>query len=83
MGFTPRQHAYSKVSKMGEINKRGDRYLRKQLVDTTSDLVSRAAKSSDALSLRVIKLCVINRLKNGGCRLKLVSAFNLGIAHAS
>lgn len=43
MGFTPRQHAYSKVSKLGEINKRGDRYLRKQLVNTTSDLVSRAA----------------------------------------
>lgn len=32
LGLTPKLHASGNVSKMGGITKRGDRYLRKQLV---------------------------------------------------
>jgi transposase len=46
------------MSKMGGITKRGDRYLRKQLIHGTRALVSRAAKSTDPLSLWATKLRV-------------------------
>ena len=46
------------MSKMGGITKRGDRYLRKQLIHGARALVSRAPKSSDPLSLWAMKLRV-------------------------
>ena len=51
LGLTPKQHASGNISKMGGINKRGDRYLRKQLVHGARSVVSRAAKKTDPLSL--------------------------------
>ena len=59
LGLTPKQHASGNVSKMGCITKRGDRYLRKQLVHGARALVSRAAKSNDPLSVWATKLRVI------------------------
>ena len=41
---------------MGDITKRGDRYLRKQLIHGARALVSRAPKSSDPLALWAMKL---------------------------
>ena len=43
---------------MGGITKRGDRYLRKQLVHGARSVVSRAAKKTDPLSLWATKLRV-------------------------
>lgn len=56
LGLTPKQHASGNISKMGGITKRGDRYLRKQLVHGARALVSRAAKRTDPLSLWATKL---------------------------
>ena len=56
LGLTPKQHASGNISKMGGITKRGDRYLRKQLVHGARALVSRAAKSTDPLSVWATKL---------------------------
>jgi transposase len=56
VGLTPKQHASGDMNKMGGITKRGDRYLRKQLIHGASALVSRAPKSSDPLSLWAMKL---------------------------
>lgn len=58
LGLTPKQHASGNVNKMGGITKRGDRYLRKQLVHGARSLVSRAAKSNDPLSIWAMKLRV-------------------------
>jgi transposase len=58
LGLTPKQHASGNVSKMGGITKRGDRYLRKQLVHGARSVVSRAAKKTDPLSLWATKLRV-------------------------
>jgi transposase len=58
LGLTPKQHASGNISKMGGITKRGDRYLRKQLIHGARALVSRAPKSSDPLSLWAMKLRV-------------------------
>ena len=58
LGLTPKQHASGNISKMGGITKRGDRYLRKQLIHGARALVSRAPKSSDPLSLWATKLRV-------------------------
>jgi transposase len=58
LGLTPKQHASSNISKMGGITKRGDRYLRKQLVHDVRSVVSRAAKKTDPLSLWATKLRV-------------------------
>ena len=58
MGLTPKQHASGDMSKMGGITKRGDRYLRKQLVHGARSVVSRAAKKTDPLSLWATKLRV-------------------------
>jgi transposase len=44
VGLTPKQRASGNISKMGGITKRGDRYLRKQLVHGARSVVSRAAK---------------------------------------
>lgn len=56
LGLTPKQHASGNISRMGGITKRGDRYLRKQLVHGARALVSRAAKSNDPLSVWAMKL---------------------------
>ena len=56
LGLTPKLHASGNMSKMGGITKRGDRYLRKQLIHGARALVSRAPKSSDPLSLWAMKL---------------------------
>ncbi len=58
MGLTPKQRASGNISKMGGITKRGDRYLRKQLVHGARSVVSRAAKKTDPLSLWATKLRV-------------------------
>jgi len=58
LGLTPKQHASGNISKMGGITKRGDRYLRKQLVHGARSVVSRAAKNTDPLSLWATKLRV-------------------------
>ena len=58
LGLTPKQHASGNMNKMGGITKRGDRYLRKQLVHGARSVVSRAAKSTDPLSLWAMKLRV-------------------------
>ena len=58
LGLTPKQHASGNMSKMGGITKRGDRYLRKQLVHGARALVSRAAKSNNPLSVWAMKLRV-------------------------
>ena len=57
-GLTPKQHASGNISKMGGITKRGDRYLRKQLIHGARSFVSRAAKNTDAISLWATKLRV-------------------------
>jgi transposase len=46
------------MNKMGGITKRGDRYLRKQLVHGARSVVSRAANKTDPLSLWATKLRV-------------------------
>jgi transposase len=58
LGLTPKQHASGNISKMVGITKRGDRYLRKQLVHGARSVVSRAAKKTDPLSLWATKLRV-------------------------
>jgi transposase len=58
LGLTPKQHASGNISKMGGITKRGDRYLRKQLIHGARSVVSRAAKKTDPLSLWATKLRV-------------------------
>jgi transposase len=58
LGLTPKQHASGDMNKMGGITKRGDRYLRKQLVHGARSVVSRAAKRTDPLSLWATKLRV-------------------------
>jgi transposase len=50
LGLTPKQHASGNISKMGGITKRGDRYLRKQLIHGARAFVSRAAKSTNPLA---------------------------------
>jgi transposase len=56
LGLTPKQHALGNISHMDGITKRGDRYLRKQLVHGARSVVGRAAKNTDSLSLWVTKL---------------------------
>jgi len=59
LGLMPKQHASGNMSKMCGITKRGDRYLRKQLIHGARAFVSRAAKSIDPLALWATKLRVI------------------------
>lgn len=56
LGLTPKQHASGNLNKMGGITKRGDRYLRKQLIHGARSIVSRAAKNDDPLSKWATKL---------------------------
>jgi transposase len=56
LGLTPKQHASGDMNKMGGITKRGDCYLRKQLIHGARSVVSRAAKSTNPLALWAMKL---------------------------
>lgn len=50
LGLTPKQHASGEKSKMSGITKRGNQYLRKQLINGARAIVARAAKKNDRLS---------------------------------
>ena len=56
MGLTPRQYASGTKSFIGGITKRGDSYLRKQLVHGARSLMYRAKGKSDRLSLWINSL---------------------------
>ena len=56
LGLTPKLHASGNMSKMGGITKRGDRYLRKQLIHGARAFVCRAGNSTDPLALWAMKL---------------------------
>ncbi|WP_363315349.1 transposase [uncultured Paraglaciecola sp.] len=56
MGLAPKQYASGNINKIGDITKRGDRYLRKQLVHGSKDFVSQASKSTGTLALWATKL---------------------------
>jgi len=58
LGLTPKQYALGNISRMGGITKRGDRYLRKQMVHGPSVLVWRVAKSTAPFSFWATKLRV-------------------------
>ncbi|MFT5923594.1 MAG: transposase [Paraglaciecola sp.] len=50
LGLTHKQHTQGNTSKMGGVTKRGDCYLRKQLIKGARSFVNRAAKSTDPLA---------------------------------
>lgn len=50
LGLTPQQYASGTTSRMGGITKRGDRYLRTQLIRGARTVVCHAAKKNDDLS---------------------------------
>jgi transposase len=82
LGLPLKQHASGNISKMGGITKRGNRYLRKQLIHGARALVSRAAKSTDPLTLWATKLRVTKPFnKVAVCRSTSFSAFHLDITH--
>jgi transposase len=56
LGLTPRQYASGDKSKMSGITKRGNPYLRKQLIHGARALVTRSHKHNDALNLWVTQL---------------------------
>ena len=56
LGITPKQYASGNKSVMGGISKRGDRYLRKQLIHGARTIVIHAGKKQDALSVWVTQL---------------------------
>ena len=56
LGLTPQQHASGNVSKMGGITKRGDRYLRKQLIHGARSVVNNTRDKTDQLSVWIKKL---------------------------
>jgi len=56
LGLTPRQYASGDTSRMGRITKRGNPYLRKQLIHGARAIVSRAATKNDALSAWINQL---------------------------
>jgi transposase len=51
MGLTPKQTASGDNSRMGGITKRGDRYLRKQLVHGSRAILPRCKDKDDALKV--------------------------------
>ena len=51
MGLTPQQYASGTKSYTGKITKRGNRYLRKQLVHGARALMNRSAGKKDKLSI--------------------------------
>lgn len=56
LGITPKQFASGNKSVMGGISKRGDRYLRKQLIHGARTIIIHAGKKQDALSVWVTQL---------------------------
>lgn len=56
LGITPKQFASGNKSVMGGISKRGDQYLRKQLIHGARAIISHAGKRQDALSLWITQL---------------------------
>ncbi|MCP4326206.1 MAG: IS110 family transposase, partial [Alteromonadales bacterium] len=56
LGITPKQSASGNKSVMGGISKRGDQYLRKQLIHGTRSIINHAGENQDALSLWIIQL---------------------------
>lgn len=56
LGITPKQFASGNKSVMAGISKRGDQYLRKQLIHGARAIISHASKKNDALSLWITQL---------------------------
>lgn len=56
LGLTPQQYASGNTSRMGGITKRGDRYLRKQLIHGARTVVCHAKKKTDQLNVWATKL---------------------------
>ena len=56
LGLTPRQYASGNKSKIYGITKRGDSYLRKQLIHGARTVVSHAHKKEDALNQWITQL---------------------------
>lgn len=63
LGITPRQYASGETNKMGGITKRGDNYLRKQLIHGARTVVNHAHKKNDDLNKWITAL-VERRGKN-------------------
>ncbi|MBE0370521.1 hypothetical protein PAUR_b0579 [Pseudoalteromonas aurantia 208] len=53
LGLTPRQYASGETNRLGTITKRGDGYLRKQLIHGARTVVNHAHKKDDDLNLWV------------------------------
>lgn len=66
LGITPKQFASGNKSVNGGITKRGNRYLRKQLIQGARALISRYKKHDDHLS-HWLKAIVIRRGPNKAC----------------
>ena len=56
LGLTPSQYASGSVNRMGSITKRGDGYLRKQLIHGARTVVMHAHKKDDDLNRWIIQL---------------------------
>ncbi len=56
LGLTPKQTGSGEKNYTGGISKRGNRYLRKQLIHGARSAVSRSRNKSDSLSVWVNKL---------------------------
>ena len=66
LGLTPKQYSSGEKSNTGGITKRGNRYLRKQLVHGARALLSRCKKRTDRLS-RWVNQLVARRGVNKAC----------------
>jgi len=64
LGITPKQYASGHKSVMTGITKRGDCYLRKQLIHGARALLSHAGKKQDALS---VWICQLRARKSFNC----------------
>ena len=58
LGLTPKQYASGNTSRLGRITKRGDCYLRKQLIHGARTVVMHAHKKKDDLNLWITALKV-------------------------
>lgn len=56
LGLTPQQYSSGTISRMGKITKRGDRYLRKQLIHGARTVVCHAKKKTDQLNVWINQL---------------------------
>lgn len=64
LGITPKQFASGNKSVMTGISKRGDRYLRKQLIHGARAVINHAGKKQDALS---VWICQLRARKSFNC----------------